>query len=215
MIVRKFLLTCGILSSLIYVCSDILAAVQWKNYSYSSQAISELMAINAPTRPVLILLNTIYGLLIVLFAFAVWKTGSIKSGLKIAGILLVLYAIVGQATLMFFPMHLRGEEKTITDTMHKILTAVTVLFILCAVGFGANADGRLFRFYSYLSILVLLVFGLWTGMDAPRIDTNLPTPWMGIKERINVYGFMLWVIVFAITLLQIEKAPGSANDRHV
>jgi hypothetical protein len=32
-------------------------------------------------------------------------------------------------------------------TMHIILTSVTVLFILLAIGFGATANGKWFRLY--------------------------------------------------------------------
>lgn len=48
--VRKALLVCGILSSLLYVAIDIYGALQFEGYSYASQAISELTAIGAPTR---------------------------------------------------------------------------------------------------------------------------------------------------------------------
>ena len=49
---RKILLVCGILSSLLYVAIDALAALRYEDYhSYASQAISELGAIGAPTKP--------------------------------------------------------------------------------------------------------------------------------------------------------------------
>ncbi len=34
-------------------------------------------------------------------------------------------------------------------------------------------------------------------------------PWLGITERMNIYSFMLWVMMLAITLLraQITMAP--------
>ena len=52
--VRKVLLICGILASLIYVGSDILAAMRWEGYSYTAQSVSELRAIGAPTRSFLV-----------------------------------------------------------------------------------------------------------------------------------------------------------------
>ena len=76
-----------------------------------------------------------------------------------------------------------------------------VLFI----GFGSGARGKGFRLYSILSILIMLVFGAWTGMQAPRVEAQLPTPWLGVIERISVYSPMLWILVLAIILLQTEK----------
>jgi hypothetical protein len=46
---RKVLLVCGILSSLLYVATDILGAMRFEGYSYTSQSISELMAVGAPS----------------------------------------------------------------------------------------------------------------------------------------------------------------------
>jgi hypothetical protein len=112
---------------------------------------------------------------------------------------------MGQVALIFSPMHVRGSVTTITDPMHAILTAVTVLLILLSVGFGATANGKWFRLYSIGTILILFLFGAWTGLDGPRIAANMPTPWMGVKERINIYGYMLWVMVLARVLLRKEK----------
>ena len=48
---RDVLLVCGILSSLLYVGTDVSAALRWERYSYADQTVSELSAIAAPTRP--------------------------------------------------------------------------------------------------------------------------------------------------------------------
>ncbi len=100
---------------------------------------------------------------------------------------------------------------TLTDTLHIILGMVTVLFMLVAIGFGANAFGKLFRIYSIGTIVLLLVFGALTGLDGPRIAANLPTPWVGVWERISIAGFLLWVVVPATALLRAEKGPDSID----
>lgn len=207
-LLKKVLLICGILSSLVYVGADILAATQWKGYSYTDQMISELMAIEAPTRPLMISLLTIYDALVIAFGLGVWATNSRKRALRITGVLLVVYAIAGFAGLLFFPMHVRGGAvMTTTDTMHVVVTSVLVLSILLFIGFGSTADGKWFRLYSIATIVIVIVFGAWTGLDGARVAAQLPTPWMGVKERINVYGSMLWVLVLAVVLLRAEKGP--------
>jgi hypothetical protein len=92
--------------------------------------------------------------------------------------------------------------------MHIIITSVIVLLTLLAIGFGAAARGKWFRLYSIGTILTLIVFGVLAGLDGPRIAAQLPTPWLGIKERVNVYSSMLWVLVFAIALLQGRRGHG-------
>jgi len=44
------------------------------------------------------------------------------------------------------------------------------------------------------------VGGVLTAQDVPLLEANLPTPWMGLKERINVYPYMLWVAALALSL---------------
>lgn len=39
---------------------------------------------------------------------------------------------------------------------------------------------------------------------------NLLTPWLGVEERITIYGYLLWVLL-SIVLLLAEKRPGSIN----
>jgi hypothetical protein len=207
-IVRKVLLICGILSSLLYVGTDILAAMQWEGYSYTSQSVSELMAIGAPTRPLVVSLFTIYNVLVIAFGFGISATANRKRALRFTGILLIGYGIVGQVALLFLPMHLRGAEKTISDTMHVILTMVIVLFTLLSIGFGAAALGKWFRRYSIGTTLILLLFGVLAGLDGPRIAAQMPTPWLGVMERINIFASLLWVLVLAIILLRPEKESG-------
>ena len=206
--VRKVLLICGILSSLLYVGTDILAAMLWEGYSYTSQMISELMAIGAPTRPFMIALFTVYNALVVAFGIGVWGY-SRKRSLRLTGGLLVAYGAVGQVGLLFFPMHLRGAEATLTDTMHIIATSVIVLLTLLYIGFGGAARGKRFRLYSIGTILIILVFGALAGLQGPRIAAGLPTPWFGVMERVNIYFSLLWVLVLAIVLLRAEKRSGS------
>ena len=63
-----------------------------------------------------------------------------------------------------------------------------------------------FRYYSYATVVRLIVFGVLTSFQIPQMQCNDPTPWMGVKERINIYASMLWVAVLAIGLLRAERS---------
>lgn len=210
---RKVLLLCGILASLLYVGTDILAAMRWEGYSYIDQTVSELRAIGAPTRPFLIPVLVIYSVLEIAFGVGVRGTAGQKRALRIAGVLLIGLGIL-DVLAIFFPMHLRGAGATLTDTLHKALTAVTVLFMLLIIGLGAAAHGTRFRLYSIGTVVLLVVFGILAGSDAPRIEAGLPTPWVGVKERINIYGYMLWMLVLAIALLRAQGSTSPDNTAH-
>ncbi len=55
-------------------------------------------------------------------------------------------------------------------------------------------------------MVILVAFGVLTGIDAPRINANLPTPWIGVRERINIGVYMFWVVMLSIALLR-GRAP--------
>jgi hypothetical protein len=180
-------------------------AYDTRGYSFTSQTISELAAIAAPSRPLVVPLSITYDVLVIAFGLGVWGSAGRKRPLRFTAGPLVALGVIGFAA-PFAPMHLRGAELTLTDTMHIVLTSVTVLLILLAIGFGATAFGKRFRLYSIGTILILLVFGTLAGLDGPRLAANLPTPWMGVYERINIYGYLLWVVVLAVTLLRLRDA---------
>ena len=93
---------------------------------------------------------------------------------------------------------------TVSDTMHIAFSMVTSLLMLLAMAFGAAALGKQFRFYSIVTILVLIIFGSVIAMDAPKLAANLPTPMLGVWERILIGAFLLWIIVLAALLLRKE-----------
>jgi hypothetical protein len=103
-------------------------------------------------------------------------------------------------------MHLRGSPATLTDTMHIVFAAIVVPLILLAIGSGAPAFGRRFRLFSIATLVVVFAAGALTGMQGPRVAANEPTPWIGVIERINVGGYLVWVAVLAIALLHAGQA---------
>lgn len=207
---RKILLICGVLSSVLYVGADIVAAMRYEGYSYTAQAVSELSAIGAPTRSLLVPVYVAYDLLLIAFGYGLWTSARQNRALRASAGLLAGIGAVGLAA-MRFPMNLRGTEMTLTDTMHIIVTGMTVLLILLAIGFGAGAFGRRFRVYSIATLATVLVFGALTALEAPRIAAGLPTPWLGVTERINIGAYLLWVAVVAVMALRARKL--AAPDR--
>jgi hypothetical protein len=199
----KKLFICGVLASLLYVGTDIFLAMLWKNYSYTSQTISELSAIGAPTRLFWIAMSFLFNPLVIAFGVGVWQSAN-KRSLRIAGILLSIWGLLGFVWL-FFPMHVRGEIGSTTDTMHLVMAGITVPLMMLFIGFGSGAQGKRFRFYSILTIVAMLSFGALTGMQADRVASQLPTPWLGIVERVSVYSPMLWMLALAVVLLQVQN----------
>src|ERR687898_1131954 len=209
--IRKILLGCGIVSSVLYIAVDILGTLRYPGYSYTEQQFSELSAAGSPVRPLMIALNVIpYTLLVVAFAMGVWTSARPKRAGRITGAMLLGYAAFGMAGGAVFPMKpreaLAAGEGNLRNTMHIPAPMVMSLFILLAMGFGATLLGKRFRYYSYATIAILIVFGVLTSLQAGKMVADEPTPWMGLTERINIYATMLWVAVLAIGLLRAQKS---------
>ena len=105
---RKVLLVCGVLSSLLYVAMNVFVAMQWEGYSSASQTVSELSAIGAPTRPLWVLLGFALQLAGDRLRMGRLGVGSSKPRpCASLGGLMVAYGVVSLAW-PFAPMHLRG-----------------------------------------------------------------------------------------------------------
>ena len=206
--VHKSLLICGILSMLWYVIINIIVPIQYPGYDIASQTVSELSAIGAPTRPFWFTLCIFYSILFLAFALGVWFSASGNRKLRIVAVVIFVDSVFG-----FFwpPMHQReviaAGGGTLTDILHLVWAFVHLILMLLMIGFGAAAFGKVFRIFSVGIILVFIVFGTLTATESNGIEANLPTPHVGIWERINIGAYMLWVIVFTIMLLRGKNKP--------
>jgi hypothetical protein len=199
----RILLLCGIGSSIVYFCADLIASFIWEHYSMRDQTVSELFAIDAPPRVLVIVLFNLYAFLIYAFGFGLWKSAGTQRSMKIAAACLIIKEILGIIGTWFFPIHLRGIRGNYSDNMHGIITTIGVLCIAFSMAFSAYSLGKHFRIYSILTIIIFIVCGVSAGTYADELGQNLPTPGMGVLERTNIYLFLLWVTVLAI--IQLRK----------
>lgn len=208
--VRSGLVACGFLSSLLYLGTDITGGWYYPGYSFRSQAISELGAINSPVKTFVDLLFSIYQLMALAFGLGVYHEAAKQNRpLRITGAALILYGAIGVATGFagsFFAMHERGTANFPADAPHIIVTAAFVALLLIAIGSGAFAYGKVWRAYSLTTLLLVIVFGALTGPLAVRLAAGQSTVGLGIIERICVYSSLQWVAALAVMLRLGEDA---------
>jgi hypothetical protein len=187
----------------VWIFSHLLAGIQLEGYNHLDQQVSELSAVGSPARPLLNVFLPLLTALVIAFGIGVWRAAGQKRSLRVAAIALLVFGAIGVIGL-FTPMNPPGAERSATDIAHLILIFATVISIVLFIGFGSGADGRWFRFYSFLTILAALVAGAWTGMYASQIGAGVIILGLGAIERVSAYGPMLWVMVFAIVLLRSQ-----------
>ena len=210
----KVLYMLGLFSSLFYIAMHVFIPMLWDSYSVASQTISELSAVDAPTRPIYVVMVIVYLLLMIAFGCGVWKSAVQNRSLRITGLMIILNGIIG---LFVPPMHQRevlaAGGGSLTDTFHMILGGTQVLLMLLVIGFGGRAFGKSFRNYSVVSMGILLVLAVLTGMDSPRISENMPTPFVGIWERIFIAVFVVWIMVLAMVLLKKDRTADALTEK--
>lgn len=205
----RMLLWCGVLSSLHYAAINVYVPTLWPWYDQLEHTVSELSAIDAPTRPLWVVLVTPYVLLFAAFGWGILRAGAGSRPLRIAGYVVLLYSAFN---LYWPPMHQRAVLAagggTLTDTLHLVWAGVTVSLFLVIMALGAAALGWRFRLYTVASAVLLTTFGALTSQGAENVGKDLPTPWIGLWERLNIGLFLVWVIVLALTLLRrLSRSP--------
>lgn len=211
--IRRILLACGIFSSLLYVATDVLGGLRYEGYSFVNQAISELGAVGAPSKPFVDPLFVIYDVLVLAFGIGLFREAWARNrSLRITALALIALGAIGLAAGVFagpnlLAMRQRGTGSLATDAPHIILTGIEVLLLLIAIGFGALSLGSRFRIYSISTLVTVILFGIATSQYAPRLAAGLSTPGLGILERIDVYASMLWVAMLGVALLKRPRLP--------
>jgi hypothetical membrane protein len=200
---QRVLLGCGIISLVVYIAADFLGGLRYPGYSFTSQTISELAAIGAPTQSLVGPLFMMYPMLELSFAAGVLRAAAGRSGaLRMTGMMLIASSALGIASA-WFPMQApRGLGSLAADAPHIIVMTGIVLLLLLAIGFSAFALGTRFRIYALATVLIVIAFGALTGQYITRVGAGQPTPGLGIIERIEVYATLVWVAVLATALLR-------------
>ena len=154
----------------------------------------------------MVLLILPYPLLFAFFGWGILKTSGGSRSLNITAALIIAYSIFN---FYWPPMHQREiiatGGGTLTDTLHITWSLITLLLMMLIMAFGAAGLSKKFRLYTVATWAVFILFGVMTWLESPGIQKNLPTPLIGVWERINIGAFMLWVIVLGVVLLRMKK----------
>jgi hypothetical protein len=109
-------------------------------------------------------------------------------------------------------MHMRGQARTFTDTMHLVLGANP--FVWLAIGSAIVAFRGRFRTLSFVALVLLLAPAVFAFHFAPLIDAGRPTPGLGLAERAAQYGYQAWQVVLALVLLSGVRSRESGPREH-
>ena len=139
--VRNILLLCGVLSSLVYISRDFAALLSYPGYDFANQVVSELSAIDLPSRSVDVAMGRSYSALMLLFSAGIWLSAGGRRGLRVAAVLLAAATLYGA---FWPPMHMRGAAMGLTDTLHIVWTGVWLVLMLVVMTFAGRGTRKAF-----------------------------------------------------------------------
>lgn len=212
---QDVLLASGILYAGTYViANDGIAASVYPGYSRMDQAVSELSAKGAPTRPFLVGMSAVWTPAMVAFGTGVWRSAGGRRALRATGALLTAFGVTSLAWLPF-PMTARKDmtpgKTPGNDVGHLVMSGVSVLLIMAQTAFGAAALGKRFRLYSTVTAAVVLVSGGLLARVSPNVGKGEDTPWMGLYERACIGAWLAWMTVLAAALMRQHRTGSVAS----
>lgn len=198
--IQRILLLCGVLSPLLRVATDIVAGKRWADYDFASRSISDLSAVGAPTRSLVVPLEITSLVLSILFAIGVWFLAGDNTLQRVTAVMLLgsgLFSLVGT----FFPVDLAEGMTTAANKTNTVIIGTSVLFLVLAMILGAAAFRGWFRIFSIALFAVFLVEDVWATWGKPFSLGGERGPLVGVQERTMLWGYLLWMAVLAAKLL--------------
>ena len=215
----KVLMLCGILAPVVYILTVILGGVIRPGYSHISQAVSDLIATEAPNKSLLDPLFAFYNLLTIAFGAGLflYVRSDHQNRRKVVGTLGALTLVASSVfgfIILFFPEPAGGMSAAITSTgkMHIVFAGLSSLATMLAIllmgfWFRNNQPLRGYGLYSFISVAVVFLSG---GFAAFSVATQSPIG--GLVERITIGGFVQWLFIIALTMYSSKvtsELPGS------
>ncbi len=155
----------GLHAVAIYIAAVVIGGLLDPSYSHIRQAVSELVAVGAPNKPLLVSLFAVYNLGLLLFA--------LRRGSRSFAVAAVLGFIV-----LFVPMNLSAPQSA-SHVGHLILVSLLAL--------AALATTLPQRHYGWS--LLLIVTGIVAGVSAAR-----GAKYLGLAERASIGSFLGFIL---------------------
>lgn len=197
----------GVISLLSYIAAVLFSPLAYPGYNWMAQAVSDLSALDAPSKMLWTQLASLYGLsgIVSIMMVCVFIQGKLNKMLRTGIYLFAIMNWISLAGYEAFPLTEQGYAGTFQDIMHMIVTVLVVLLsvsslILIMVG------GYRHQFYPSLALWATAALSLML-LGALGIAT-VPAEYFGIPERFSVFaatGFNAVLGVYLFNGFQVNK----------
>jgi hypothetical membrane protein len=194
---KIWIMVSAILAVVFYLLHDIIGAINYPGYKWTEQAVSDLTAVDAPSRGIANSLTKIHGIFCCLcYAFICVLAKSQRKAMKTGLYLLTAMHATSAIGYSLFPLTSSGYDGTVQSFIHVyVLTAVVVLLSISSmtlIAIGCFKDNRKALGITTIVALVLMASG--------PICMVLPKEVFGIFERFSTYSAVVFSGILGVFL---------------
>ena len=189
----------GILSFIFYLLHDIIGNINYPNYNWLSQAVSDLTATDAPSYIIANSFSTIYGIFncicCVLVSVLIEKERSkiLKTGIYLFTIMNFVSAI----GYSLFPLSSAGYDNSFQSIMHVYVVTILVVLLsiisLILIAIGSLRGKNKHKYLGWIAIISLLL------MCIGAVGSNIISKdYFGLIERFSTYSAVLFTCALGL-----------------
>ncbi|CCV64391.1 conserved hypothetical protein [Alteracholeplasma palmae J233] len=188
----------GLFAFIFYLLHDVIGGLNYPNYNWLKQAISDLTSSSAPSKSIADIYVIIYGILTLICCLVLCLYFKKKND-KLTKIGVYIWSVMNLINVIgynLFPLEEAGNTSTsFKSTMHLIVTGIVVLLsiISLVVLIIGGYKNRMYKLITNISIITisLMIFG--------AIGTSLlPKSIFGLVERFSAYSAVLFTLFLGI-----------------
>ena len=193
----NYLSLSGVVSIMFYLLHDIVGTMNYPGYNWTSQAVSDLTATDAPSFVIASGFVTVYKILGCLCCalLCVLVGSERKRSLRLGVYLFTIMNFISAIGYALFPLSSAGYDRSLQSFVHVyVLTALVVL--LSIVSLALIAVGALKSRYRLLGVLAIFALAL---MFVGAVGSgNVPKEIFGIFERFSTYSAVVFTGVLGV-----------------
>lgn len=189
----------GIIGAIFYLLHDLVGQHNYPGYNWLEQAVSDLTAVNAPSRIVAGGLSTAYGIFAVVCCtmMCVFIQRKGNKTLRLGVYLFAAMNLVSAVGYGIFPLTDKGQAGTFQDIMHVYVVTVLVV-LLSIVSLILIAIGGLKDHKRHLSLSVYAIIAFACMLFGAVGVNNVPSAYFGLVERFSTYSAVLFTAILGI-----------------
>ncbi len=192
----------GVLSLLSYTAAVVFSPLAYPGYNWMEQAVSDLMAENAPSKMLWSQLASPYGTcgIVSIMMVCVFVQGKLNKALRIGIYLFAVMNWVSNIGYGMFPLSDSGYAGTFQDFMHTYVVTVLVVLlsvislILFMIGGFRNKQYMSLAIWATVTLILMFIGAIGVSV--------VPKEYFGVAERFSVFAATGFNAVLGIYLFR-------------